>query len=249
MDFSKNYYQILQITNQSTEREIKKNYYKLSFTYHPDKGGDKEEFSKITEAYDVLIDVNKRNEYDAKSKWGNNYNESSEFLDYEFSNTAAGWDESKLTDFKKNEILNVVCHVENFNGTIEYERWVVCKTCKGTGRDLKSKIEIKDSNGNVVRTFESEDGCDFCEGSGKDEWGGQCPFCYGQGKAGSNDCQTCKGEKRVLGKQKLTKIKFDKNQKDIKVEFMGNFSKDTPGKVGHLWIICDDSDQSINSTI
>jgi hypothetical protein len=88
-----------------------------------------------------------------------------------------------------------------------------------------------------------------CEGSGKDEWGGQCPFCYGQGKAGSNDCQNCKGEKRVLGKQKLTKIKFDKDQKDIKVEFMGNFSKDTPGKVGHLWIICDDANQPIDTTI
>jgi len=237
MNFSENYYQILGITNQATEKEIKKNYYKLSFTHHPDKGGDKDIFSKMTEAYDVLMDSIKKEEYDTKSKFGNKYDERLEFLEYEFGNIANGWDEEKLKDFKKKEILNIVIKVDDtFDGNVEYERWVICKTCKGSGKDLKSKIEIKDSKGNVVRTFESEDGCDFCEGTGKDPWGRDCTFCFGQGKSGSKDCQTCNGEKRILGKQKLTGLKFEKDSKELKVDCMGNFSKE-PGKVGHLWII------------
>ena len=56
MDFNKNYYNILGVNHESTEKEIKKSYYKLSFTHHPDKGGDESIFSEITEAYDILMD-------------------------------------------------------------------------------------------------------------------------------------------------------------------------------------------------
>ena len=133
--------------------------------------------------------------------------------------------------------LNIVINVDNtFDGSIEYERWVICKDCKGNGKDLKSKLEIKDSNGKILRVFESEDGCDFCDGTGKDEWDRDCAFCFGQGKSGSKECKTCKGEKRILGKQKLTGLKFQSDSNELKVEYMGNFSKE-PGKVGHLWII------------
>jgi DnaJ family protein A protein 2 len=74
MNLSKNYYNILGVSNKSSEKEIKKAYYKLSFTHHPDRGGDSNIFSEITEAYDVLCSE-VRSEYDQKSKFGNNYNE------------------------------------------------------------------------------------------------------------------------------------------------------------------------------
>lgn len=238
MNFSENYYAILGISKISSEKEIKKAYYKLSFTHHPDKGGDANIFAKMTEAYDVLMDSNKKLEYDKKSKWGKEYNELYELLNYEFDNMAKGWDESKYDDFKKNEVLNIIHYIDNnFDGDLEYERWVICKECRGSGKDTKSKIEIKDAHGNILKIFDSEDGCDFCEGSGKDYNGNTCSFCFGQGKVGNKDCSICKGEKRILGKQKLTGIKIDKDQKDHKIEFMGNFSKDIPGKVGHLWIV------------
>ena len=242
MDFSINYYQVLGLTNKATEREIKKSYYKLSFVHHPDKGGDSKVFNLLTEAYDILMNEKLKDEYDNRSKWGSNYDESLEFLDYQFDNLANGWDEQKLKDFKKRESLNIVQYVDgNFNGTIEYERWVICKECKGSGKDNKSKIEIKDKEGNILKIFDSDGGCDYCEGSGKDWIGNECGFCFGQGKVGAVDCKSCNGEKRILGKQKLSGIEFPKDQKDHKVEMMGNFSKDIPGKVGHLWLVRRDS--------
>ena len=74
MNLNINYYSILGVRNDVTEKEIKKAYYKLSFSMHPDKGGDTLAFAEITEAYDVLCS-DLRKEYDLKSKFGNNYNE------------------------------------------------------------------------------------------------------------------------------------------------------------------------------
>jgi DnaJ-class molecular chaperone len=234
MDFNKNYYSILNVTHQSTEKEIKKSYYKLSFTHHPDKGGSESIFSEMTEAYDVLMDSSLRVEYDKKSKFGKDYNELEELfivsLDFNYER-----ENQKYEDFKKNAVLNIVKEIDkDFKGTVEYERWVICKKCGGSGKDLKSKFVIKDDQGNVKGIFDSDDGCDFCEGSGKDYLGNSCSFCFGQGKIGSKDCDTCKGEKRILGKQKLSKIKIDVDKEENIINHMGHFSKNEPGKVGNL---------------
>ncbi len=236
MNLQTNYYKVLGVKHQSTDVEIKKAYYKLSFEYHPDKnsGVDTELFNSISEAYSVLSNSELRIEYDRKSKWGKDYNELEELyvvsVDFDFDK-----ENKKYEDFKKNQVLNIVEIVDNnFSGTIEYQRWVICKTCNGTGKDLKSKFVIKDDDGNVKGIFDSDDGCDFCEGSGKDPFGNKCSFCFGQGKLGSKDCQTCKGDKRILGKQKLTKIKLEKEKDETIIKHMGHFSKNEPGKVGDL---------------
>jgi curved DNA-binding protein CbpA len=167
MDVNKNYYSILEISKTATDKEIKKSYYKLSFTHHPDRGGESSYFGEMTEAYDVLSSE-LRVEYDKKSKWGYEYDESLELLNYEFSNSRPGWDDSKLNDWINKNQLNILIYIdEKFNGKIEYQRWVTCKTCGGDGKDTTSKIQIKDENGNLLKLFEGSDGCDFCEGSGK----------------------------------------------------------------------------------
>lgn len=234
MNLNKNYYQILEVSNISTEKEIKKAYYKLSFINHPDKGGDAILFSEMTEAYDVLCGE-ERSDYDMKSKFGNNYNEYFEFFDI---NIKVDYDTEKdrLEKFKKNEVLDIYIKIDDtFDGSIEYERWVRCKPCDGTGKDMSSKILIKDLEGNILKTFDGEDGCDFCEGTGK-FMDYNCSFCDGKGKVGLNPCKTCNGEKRILGKQKLSKIKLNKKG-DTKVDAMGHLSKNEAGKVGHLILI------------
>ena len=96
---------------------------------------------------------------------------------------------------------------------------------------MSAKIVIRDNEGNILKVFDGEDGCDFCEGTGK-YMDTDCDFCDGKGKVGLNHCKSCNGEKRILGRQKLSKIKLTGEQ--TKVEAMGHVSKKEPGKVGHL---------------
>jgi DnaJ family protein A protein 2 len=60
----KDYYQILGINRNSTEEEIKQAFRNLAKTHHPDKGGNKEKFQELQEAYDTLTDPNKKQVYD-----------------------------------------------------------------------------------------------------------------------------------------------------------------------------------------
>ena len=163
MDKNKNYYDILGVTHDSDNNQIKKAYYKLSFTHHPDKGGDAIIFGEMTEAYDVLCDDEKiREEYDCKSRYGKCYDEYYELFDI---NVDFSYDDGKeqLEKFKRNEINNIQIEVdETFDGKIEYVRWVKCKPCDGSGKDMSGKILIRDLEGNIVKTFDAEDGCDFC---------------------------------------------------------------------------------------
>jgi len=232
MDLNKNYYGILGVSNTSTEKEIKKSYYKLSFVNHPDKGGDQVIFTKMTEAYDILCGLDRKT-YDLKSKFGNNYNEYFEFFEI---NTDVDYNTEKerLEKFKKYEINDIYINIgDDFKGFVEFERWVKCKTCDGSGKDFSSKIVIRDNDGNILRMFDSDDGCDFCEGSGE-YMGKSCSFCNGMGKVGLTSCSTCSGEKRILGKQKLKNIKLEGNE--TKIPSMGNYSKD--GRIGSLVLKC-----------
>lgn len=59
------YYKILGINKGASEEEIKKAFRKLAHKYHPDKGGgDEKKFKEIVEAYAVLSDKKKREQYD-----------------------------------------------------------------------------------------------------------------------------------------------------------------------------------------
>lgn len=238
MNLTTDYYAALGALRTDDADAIKKKYYKLSMRHHPDKGGDAEAFSLINEAYSVLGDPGAREEYDRKSRFGAEYDESQELLNYQFDNLSKGWKDGAYEEFLKKEILNVVVRVgDDFDGTLEYERMVTCKKCDGTGKDTGSKIEIKDGSGRVLKVFDADSGCDFCEGTGLDWSGNKCGFCMGQGKVGSADCKACGGERRVLVRNKVRGVKFKQDADEVKVEFLGNHSRDVPGRVGHLWVL------------
>jgi DnaJ-class molecular chaperone len=58
-----NYYQTLGVDRDATPDQIKRAYRKLASQHHPDKGGDKNKFQEIEEAYRTLGDPQKRSEY------------------------------------------------------------------------------------------------------------------------------------------------------------------------------------------
>lgn len=58
------YYSILGLKRNATQDDIKKAYRKLAMKNHPDRGGDSNQFAKISEAYEILSDPQKRSQYD-----------------------------------------------------------------------------------------------------------------------------------------------------------------------------------------
>ena len=74
---SKDYYQLLGVKSNASTEEIKKSYRRLALKYHPDKNpGDllaEAVFKEIAEAYDVLSDAKKREDYHYKRFYTYNY--------------------------------------------------------------------------------------------------------------------------------------------------------------------------------
>ena len=71
------YYDVLEISKDATELEIKKSYRRLALKHHPDRNqGSKEsteKFKQIGAAYECLSDASKRREYDAQLKYGSSH--------------------------------------------------------------------------------------------------------------------------------------------------------------------------------
>ncbi len=60
------YYDILNVNKSASLEDIKKSFRNIAKKVHPDKGGDQKEFILLNEAYETLIDIDKRKEYDLK---------------------------------------------------------------------------------------------------------------------------------------------------------------------------------------
>lgn len=73
MDFdpSKDYYKVLWLDENANADDIKKTFRKLAMQHHPDKKGwDKAKFQEINEAYGVVGDEQKKQQYDMYRQWG-----------------------------------------------------------------------------------------------------------------------------------------------------------------------------------
>ena len=82
-----NYYDVLGVPTDASESDIKKAFRKLASQHHPDKGGDTDKFQQIQEAYEVLGDANRRQEYDHPPRQGfsGNFHEHTTFADDVFA--------------------------------------------------------------------------------------------------------------------------------------------------------------------
>ena len=118
------FYEELGVSKDASADEIKKAYRKLAFKYHPDQNpGDKaaeEKFKRITAAYDVLGDEEKRRAYDngSSNPFENGYNQEWSNTTYEnpfgpgsdfwswFAGTGAGQGSAETDEYEQNEAQN-----------------------------------------------------------------------------------------------------------------------------------------------
>lgn len=66
----RNFYDVLGVKRDASDKEIKTAFRKLAQKYHPDAGGDEDKFKEISEAYETLSDPKKRKEYDQLLMFG-----------------------------------------------------------------------------------------------------------------------------------------------------------------------------------
>ncbi len=183
------YYEELQIAREASKVDIKKAFRNLSLQNHPDKGGDEEKFKKISEAYNTLIDDDKRRQYDLSLNRPNmpgfrtGFQRGNPFGAFEtmFHFTSGMRSGVKLPD----TVYEVELHLDEVYYGIEKKIKVTteckceciqqCRMCNGTGQVQ----EIMGGRG-IIKLVTN--GCGSCLGRGfVSTKGVSCECCKGNG--------------------------------------------------------------------
>jgi DnaJ-class molecular chaperone len=77
-------YQTLGVSKTATDEEIKQAYRKLAMKHHPDRGGDEKKFQEIKNAYEVLSDPAKRQQYDNPNTFHHHNNHEHSHFEFHF---------------------------------------------------------------------------------------------------------------------------------------------------------------------
>ena len=174
---SDNYYEILGLSKTATEQEIRKRYKTYAKKYHPDRQEDKDKercsniFKKISEAYEILSDPEKRQNYDKFGKEGvkNNIQGVNPF-DI-FNNIFGGFSGFNFGDigsqmFGNNKHTNVRV------APLEHRLHLDVKTIYN-GKKVKLSIKRKRIFSNTNKIVEPHEmsntytNCDKCRGTGR----------------------------------------------------------------------------------
>lgn len=192
-----NYYQILGVSENASQDEIKKAFRAKSKESHPDRGGNEEEFKKINEAYSTLSDDNKRAQYDNQrnNPFGGFDMGGGNPFDIFANMFGGGMGQRRAPD----KIMEVkVGAVDSFLGKqidVHFTRKTNCGSCDGKGGERVScshcggtgHISHRVGNGFFQNIFQSP-----------------CNHCSGRGFNFKTTCGVCNGEGKVNESQKIT---------------------------------------------
>ena len=223
---AKDLYEILGVSKDASESEIKKAFRRRARELHPDvnKAADAEDqFKELNEAYDVLSDPNKRAQYDRfgtiPGAAGGRYGGGSGYVDFDdlFGGGFGGMGDIFSSFFggqggqggrparKEGRDMGVGLRItleevaRGVEKEIVYDRLAPCPDCKGTGLG---------ENGKVVT-------CPECGGKGRVvsvqrtflgdmQTATTCKKCNGTGSSIENPCPECEGQGRVPDRQRVT---------------------------------------------
>jgi molecular chaperone DnaJ len=196
----KDYYFILDVTENASFGEIKKAYRVLAQKYHPDRNqGDKRSediFKEINEAYETLTDPYKKAEYDnnmqhhRRFKHVDDYNFESSYRESNF--VKHPFVDSIKNEKKKKPSINLKIDLDDLESgrvdkKIRIKKKIKCVSCDGVGGDYAQRCTncsglgfryntIKDGDSYVKCTIP----CQICASRGK-LFSGVCSVCFGNG--------------------------------------------------------------------
>ena len=212
------YYDILGVSSDADEGELKKSYRKLAMKYHPDRNPDDAEaeqnFKDLNEAYDVLKDDQKRAAYDrfghaAFENGGGGAGQGAggfggfsggfgDIFEEMFGDTGGrrgGGGASQGSDLRFNMEIGLEDAFKGKKTDIRVPTSVACDPCKGSGA----------AAGKAPAT------CGTCHGQGRVRAQSgfftverTCPSCGGQGQVIKDPCRTCGGAGRVEKEKNLS---------------------------------------------
>lgn len=211
----RDYYELLEVSRNASDADIKKSYRKLAMKYHPDRNLDdataEEKFKEIQNAYSILSDSQKRAAYDQfghagvdPSRGGGHggFGGFGDVFEDIFENIfSSGRGPGRQSHGQRGSDLqfNVQLTLEEAAAGKEVEitvpRHGTCTTCAGSGA----------KKGTMPKT------CETCNGIGqvRIQQGffsiqQTCPHCHGEGKMISDPCESCHGNGRVRESKKLS---------------------------------------------
>lgn len=187
------YYQLLEIDRGASQDDIKKAYRKAALKYHPDRNKDKgaeAKFKEVNEAYSVLSDPAKKDQYDRfgsvgnRNSFGGNAGDPFEGFFADFFGGLGGMGNRGAVDLNVQISITLEDVAVGAEKQISYAREKVCTKCKGIGGSGSS--------------------CSECKGQGKIKHRQgfftsvtPCPHCGGRGLKITNLCSECNGKGRV----------------------------------------------------
>lgn len=205
-------YEILGVEPDAEPSEVKAAYRRLALKYHPDQnpGDDRAEdrFKKVTHAYEVLGDREKRRAYDrlrkrrgAGGETGVPFQNFSDLFDVLNSVISAGFGGlARRGSSRRGEDIRVELSVtleEAMTGVrrdVSVPRPRECERCSGTGAEPGTKLRR----------------CDNCEGKGqvRIQQGlfslmRDCEDCFGRGRIVDTPCRRCEGAGTIEGSELL----------------------------------------------
>ncbi len=209
------YYEVLCVTRNASEAELKKAYRRMAMKYHPDRNPDDAEaevrFKEVKEAYEVLSDPQKRAAYDqfghagvdpsqGSGGFGRGAGNFSDIFGDVFGDIFGGGGGGgrqhvyRGSDLQYNLELTLEEAVFGIEKVIDIPRMDTCDSCGGSGAAPGSS-PVTCSTCNGVGQVRMQQGFFSVQQT--------CPTCKGTGQEIRDPCTKCHGEGRVRVTKKL----------------------------------------------